>query len=63
MEDRDTYDRRFHERVMDYYDTVAEEVLVDVCLYDMIEEYKSFQKNLSFPCFSKLMEAVKCTNE
>lgn len=41
---------------MDYCDPVNEEILVDVCIHGMTEEYKVFLKNLSFPSFSKLME-------
>lgn len=39
----------------DYCDPVDEEVLVNVCLYGMLEEYHIFLGNLPFPSFSRLM--------
>lgn len=41
---------------------VDEEVLVNVCLHDMLKEYRIFLENLSFPTFSSLMEASRRTN-
>lgn len=46
---------------MGYCDPVAKEVLSDVCLHDMLEEYRIFLKSLSFPSFS--MVVAKRTNE
>lgn len=40
-----------------------EEVLVNVCLHDMIEEYRIFLENMSFSSSCKLMELVRRTNE
>lgn len=37
----------FHEKALDYYNPLDEEVLVDVCLHDMMEEYRNFLENLS----------------
>lgn len=62
-EDLDMYVRRLHERALDYYDLVAGEVLVEVCLHSMMEEYSLFLESLSFSFISKLMEATRCTNE
>lgn len=42
---------------------VTKEVLVDVCLHEMMVEYIIYLENMSFCFFSKLMEAAKCTNE
>lgn len=39
------------------------EVLVNVCLHSIMEEYKIFFENLSFPSFSRLMEVALCTNK
>lgn len=50
---------RFHEKVLDCCDLVVEEMLVDVCLYCMTE---NFLENSSFPSFYKLMEAAHRTN-
>lgn len=44
----DAYTRRFHERALDYCDLMAKDVLVDVCIHDMMEEIE----NLSFSSFS-----------
>lgn len=38
-------------------------VLVDVCLHDIMGEYRIFLKNLSFLLFFKLMKAARRTNE
>lgn len=53
----------FHERALDCCEPVAEKVLVDVCLHDMLEDYRIFSEDLSFPSFSKLMEVDYGTNE
>lgn len=42
------YLRRFHERAIDYCDLVAEVILVDVCLYGMIEEFRENDKAKEF---------------
>lgn len=46
---------RFYERPLECCDLLDEEVLVNGCLRDMIEEYRIFLENL--------MEAACCTNE
>lgn len=38
-EDLDAYMMRFHEKVLDCCDPIAEDVFVDVCHYGMIEDY------------------------
>lgn len=38
----DLYVKRFHERVMDSCDPINEEVLVNVFLHCMVEEYHTF---------------------
>lgn len=62
-EDLDLYVKRFHDKALDCIDPVDEEVLVNVCLYDMKDEYRVFLKSLTFSSFSKLMEAVRRKNE
>lgn len=42
---------------------VTEELLVDVCLHDIMVEYRIYLENMSFCFFSKLMEVARCTNE
>lgn len=49
--DLDMYVKRFHEKALDYYDPVAKEVLVNVCLHGVFEEYRIFLENLSFSYF------------
>lgn len=61
--DPNAYIKRFHERSLNYYDPLVDEVLVDVCLHGMLEEYTIFLNNLSFPCLSRLMEAACRINE
>lgn len=46
-----------------HYDLVVKEVLVDVRLHGMTEEYRNFVKNLFFHSFCMLMEATKRKNE
>lgn len=51
--DLDLYVKRFHDRALDCVDPVDEEVLVNVCLHGMNDEYRVFLENLTFPSFSK----------
>lgn len=44
-------------------DPVIEDVLVDVGLHKMMEEYRVHLENLSFTYFSHLMEITRRTNE
>lgn len=62
-EDMDVHVKRFRERALDCSDAVDEETLVDVCLYGMANEYRVYLENLTFPSFSKLMEAARRINE
>lgn len=55
--------KRFRERALDCSDAVDKETLVDVCLQDMANEYQVYLQNLTFPSFSKLVEAARRTNE
>lgn len=48
---------------MEHRDPVAKNVLVDVCLHGMIEEYRVHLKNLFCASFSQLREATKKRNE
>lgn len=56
-EDLDAYFKHFHERALDYYDLVAEDMLVDVCLHGMIEGYHVHLEMFSFSYVSRLKEA------
>lgn len=55
--------KRFHEKALDCCGLIEEEVLVNVCLHGINDEYRVFLENLTFPSFSKLMEAARQTNE
>lgn len=62
-EDLDLYVKRFHDKALDCIDPVEEEILVDVCLHGMNDEYRVFLENLTFSSFLKLMETARQTNE
>lgn len=62
-EDLDIYVKRFSERAPDSSDAVDEETLVDVYLHGMVNEYPVYLENLTFPSFSKLIEAARRTYE
>lgn len=59
-EDLDTYVRRFHERALVYYDLVTEEVVVDVHLHDMLEQYRDFLEDFVFSVFFQV--GGRCTS-
>lgn len=61
--DLDLNVKRFHEKTLDCVDPVNEEVLVNVCLHGMNDEYRVFLENLTFSSFSKLMEKGRPKNE
>lgn len=47
-EDLDVYVKRFCERALDCNDAVDKETLVDVCLHEMVSEYRVYLENLTF---------------
>lgn len=49
--DLDLYVKRFHKISLDCYDPVNKEVLLNICLHDMNDEYRVFLENISFPSF------------
>lgn len=55
--------KRFHEKALDCYDPVADDVFVDVRLHGIVEDYRIYLENISFSSFFRLMEAVRRTNE
>lgn len=50
-EDLNLYVRKFQEKALDCCDLIDEDVLVNVFLHDMNNEYGVFLKNLSVPLF------------
>lgn len=61
-EDLDAYVKMLHETNLDCCNLVAEDVLVDVCLYGLIEDYRIYMENLSFSSISWVMQAARRTN-
>lgn len=61
--DLDLHVKRFHEKALICCDPVDEEVLVNVCLHGINDEYRVFLENLTFLSFLKLMEASRQANE
>lgn len=60
----DLYTKSFHDKALDYCNSVDEDTMVDVCLHGMANEYRVFFWRISCSSPSiKLMEAVKRTNE
>lgn len=57
------YVKRFQQKTLDCSEPVEEEVFINICLNGLIKEYRVFLETLSFPSFSKLMEAISCINE
>lgn len=62
-ENLDVCVRRLHEKDMDCCDPMEKEVLLNMCLHGMAEEYRIFLENQSFSPFPKLMEAKRGSNE
>lgn len=58
----DLYVKRFHERALDCY-TVDEEIMVDICLHRMANEYHVYFLESFISLFFKLMEATRRANE
>lgn len=57
-ENQDIYVRRFHENALDCYDQVAKQMLVDIHLHSMMEEYWIFRRIcFSVFSFSKLIRS------
>lgn len=48
-------------KALDCFDPIAEEVLVDGWLHDILEEYCIFLENLCFLSFTKLIEIARRT--
>lgn len=45
----DAYVKRFHEKVLDCCYLVAENMLVDVCLHEVVEDYLTYLETYHFP--------------
>lgn len=55
--------KRFHDKALDCVNPVEEEILINVCLHGINDEYRVFLEDLTFLSFSKLMKAASQTNE
>lgn len=62
-ENVDGYVKHFYEQAQACCDPVAEDVLMDVCPHNMIENYWVYLENLSFSSFLWLMEVLRRVNE
>lgn len=56
-EDLNLFVKRFHEKALECSDPVDEEILVNVCLYDMDNGCRVFLENIFYLSYSKLMKA------
>lgn len=54
----DAYVKHFHERALDCCDLVAEDVLVDICLHGMREDYHVHLNIVHLSLFLRLIEAI-----
>lgn len=61
-EDLDAYVKRFHERALACCFSMAKNVLVDVYLCAILEEYRVHLETLSFASFLHLTEIVRRMN-
>lgn len=62
-EDLEAYVKRFHEKALDCCDLVTEDVMGDIYLHAIIEDYRIYFVSLSFSSFSRLIEAAGHANE
>ncbi|EXC28860.1 hypothetical protein L484_004990 [Morus notabilis] len=56
------YVRRFRDLVLDCYNGSSEEELVEICINNIILEYRMYLENVRIKQFSKLLEAARRTS-
>ncbi|KAK9911759.1 hypothetical protein M0R45_035650 [Rubus argutus] len=54
--------RRFRDLALDCYDEKGEGALVEICIGNMLPEYRVYLENANIDTFSRLMDAVKKTS-
>ena len=62
-EDLMEYVKRFKDVALDYYDHCEENTLVEMCMGNMIREYRSVLKNLEISQFAQLLQKARKTTQ
>nr|XP_023906284.1 uncharacterized protein LOC112018007 [Quercus suber] len=60
-EDLMEYIKRFRDIALDYYDHCEERTLVEMCMTNMIREYRAVLENLEISHFAQLLQKVRIT--
>ncbi|VVA18732.1 PREDICTED: retrotransposon, partial [Prunus dulcis] len=61
-EDRVDFVRRFRDLALDCYDEKDEEALVEICISNIVADYRVYLENIGISQFSRLLEAVRKTS-
>ena len=62
-EDLMEYIKRFRDIALDYYNHCEEKTLVEMCMGNMIMEYKAFLENLDVSQFTQLLQKARKTTQ
>ncbi|CAL2229206.1 unnamed protein product [Prunus armeniaca] len=62
-EDPVDFVRRFRDLALDCYDEKDEEALVEICISNIVADYRVYLENIGISQFSRLLEAVLATDE
>ena len=54
--------RRFRDLALDCYDEKDEEALVEICISNIVADYRVYLENIGISQFSQLLEAVRKTS-
>ena len=60
-EDLIEYIKRFRDIAFDYYDHCEERTLVEMCMTNMIKEYRAILENLEISQFAQLLQNLRKT--
>ena len=55
------YIKRFRDIALDYYDHCEEKTLVEMCITNMIKEYRAILENLEISEFTQLLQKARKT--
>ena len=55
------YIKRFRDIALDYYDHCEEKTLVEMCITNMIKEYRAVLENLEISEFTQLLQKARKT--
>ncbi|CAL9025934.1 unnamed protein product, partial [Prunus brigantina] len=61
-EDPVDFVRRFRDLALDCYDEKDEEALVEICISNIVADYRVYLENIGISQFSRLLEAVRKTS-